>query len=1125
MRDVVVPLRDPVVGATGVRHHAEALDAMNQTDSQLIFMFSGQGSHYPGMGKALYEHNPVFRHWMHRLDETARDELGHSVVGRLYGATRELGAFDQTALTHPGIFMVEYALARTLMDAGIKPDLALGSSLGEVAACALAGIFEADDCLRFVIRQALLFDRLCPPGGMMAVVHSPDIHARHRPRSGGCEIAGIGSPQSFVVSGSHAALAEYQSFLQERGIATSRLAVSRAFHSSLVEPARAEFLAASRQLKPAKPRMPVVSCARADFLDQLLPDHFWDVVRRPVNGRDTFRKLASAGRYVYLDVGPSGTMANMMKYNCEREPPPKSFYVLDPYGDELGRLQSVVSDIGLTSSPGNERRPQKSAYLFPGQGAQYKGMGGGLFDEFPDLTAKADAVLGYSIKELCTDDPRRMLNQTDHTQPAIYVVSALSYLKRLGEGGQPPDYLAGHSLGEYTALFAAGVFDFETGLRLVQRRGALMSATSSGGMAAILELDRHGVATVIAENALSEIDIANLNAPRQTVIAGPLAALNAAQIHFEKAGGVFVPLNVSAPFHSRYMRPAATEFAEFLERFEFRRPKIPVIANTTAKPYGPASAGIKANLANQIVSSVRWFETVWYLMHCGVDGSFKEIGPGGTLTKLWATIRGDGVPGDFTVENSAPPTGPQLAKTAVEDGARAPIAAAQLGSRSFKSDYGINYAYVAGAMYMAIASEELVIRLGKAGYLGFFGTGGLDLPRIESGIRKIKQQLSEGQPYGMNLLCNTADPAFELETVLLFLDHGIRCIEASAFIQITPALVLYRLSGLSALPSGEIASRHRILAKVSRPEVASAFLAPSPAELVDRLLLEGRITRLQAELGRRVPVATDLCVEADSGGHTDRGIMATLLPTIIRLKDRLCAQFGYRGAVHVGAAGGIGTPEAAAAAFLLGADFILTGSVNQCTCEAGTSDIVKDLLEKIDVHDTDYAPAGDMFEMGSKVQVMKRGVFFAARANKLYELWKNHDSIEQIGAKDRSLLQERYFRRSFDEIYRDVRKYCEDKDPAGLAKLEASGKHKMALIFRTYFADGTRAALNGDESNRVNFQVQCGPALGAFNQWVRGTSIESWRHRHVDQIAARIIEGAAAVLNDRFEQLTAAAKT
>jgi len=445
------------------------------------------------------------------------------------------------------------------------------------------------------------------------------------------------------------------------------------------------------------------------------------------------------------------------------------------------------------------------------------------------------------------------------------------------------------------------------------------------------------------------------------------------------------------------------------------------------------------------------------------------------------------------------------------------ISEESLGSETFKQDYGIRYAYVSGAMVKGIASKELVIRMAQAGYLAFFGTGGLKLPVIEENILAIQQALGGDAAYGMNLLCNLARSDMEMDVVDLLLRYGVKNIEASAFMQITPALVKFRLSGLRSNAQGKPAACHRLMAKISRPEVAELFLSPAPNQIVERLLQQGHITAEEAALSEQLPMASDLCVEADSGGHTDRGNAAVLIPAMIRLRDRMQQRYQYSREVRVGAGGGIGTPESAAAAFVLGADFILTGSINQCTIEAGTSDAVKDMLQDIDVQDTDYAPAGDMFELGAKIQVLRKSVFFPARANKLYELWRNNTALDTIDPATRKQVQEKFFGRSFDEVYNETKSYYLAEWPLEIERAEQHPKVKMALVFRWYFIHTMRLAAAGDITQRVNFQVHCGPALGAFNQWVKGTSLQDWRNRHVDQVAAMLMTETADFLNRRFK--------
>jgi malonyl CoA-acyl carrier protein transacylase len=222
-------------------------------------------------------------------------------------------------------------------------------------------------------------------------------------------------------------------------------------------------------------------------------------------------------------------------------------------------------------------------YMFPGQGSQAKGMGAGLFDEYKEYTQLADSILGYSIKELCVEDPRQELNKTQFTQPALYVVNALSYFKKVERSGKP-DFLAGHSLGEFNALLAAECFDFETGLRLVKKRGELMGKVTGGGMAAILNATKEQIEATLAQNGLHNVDLANYNTPSQIVISGLADEIMRAQPLFQVGKLLYYPLNTSGAFHSRFMKAVRDEFAQYLSGFTFAEPKIPVIANVTARP-------------------------------------------------------------------------------------------------------------------------------------------------------------------------------------------------------------------------------------------------------------------------------------------------------------------------------------------------------------------------------------------------------------------------------------------------------------------------------------------------------------------------------------------------------------
>lgn len=447
-----------------------------------------------------------------------------------------------------------------------------------------------------------------------------------------------------------------------------------------------------------------------------------------------------------------------------------------------------------------------------------------------------------------------------------------------------------------------------------------------------------------------------------------------------------------------------------------------------------------------------------------------------------------------------------------------------LGSDYFKSSYGLALAYVSGSMYKGVASKELVVAMANGNLLSFYGAGGLPLSEVDSAIQFIKNKLDAGRSWGVNVIANLDDPSAEEALVDLLLSHQVSCIEASAFMQVVPSIVRYRLQGAYSDAQGNVCVPNRVLAKISHPLVAESFMSPASSAILAKLLENGKITPQEAELGKRISVASDLCVEADSGGHTDQGVLSILLPAMVRLRDQLMKKYSYQHSISVGAAGGIGTPESAVSAFMLGADFILTGSINQCSVEAGTSDAVKGLLQNMNVSDTAYAPSGDMFEIGSKIQVLKKGLFFPARANKLYELYQRFNAIEEIDDKTCQQIQKKFFKRSFSDVWQETEAYYQKSNPKLLAKAKANSKQKMALIFRWYFVHTARLAKNGDSTQTVDYQIHCGPALGAFNQWVLGTDLEEWKNRHVAKLARTLMRATAELLACRIAVFLTAAE-
>ena len=278
--------------------------------------------------------------------------------------------------------------------------------------------------------------------------------------------------------------------------------------------------------------------------------------------------------------------------------------------------------------------------------------------------------------------------------------------------------------------------------------------------------------------------------------------------------------------------------------------------------------------------------------------------------------------------------------------------------------------------------------------------------------------------------------------------------------------------------------------------------------MLQELLAAGHVTAAQVELAARVPMCDDITAEADSGGHTDNRPAITLLPTILALRNRLQKQFGYAEPVRVGLAGGIATPASVAAAFSMGAAYVCTGSINQACVESGSSDPVRKMLAEAGQADVAMAPAADMFEMGVKLQVLKRGTMFAMRAQKLFELYRQFPSWEAIPEAERVQVEKTYLRTTFADVWTQTREFFVKRDPTVLARADVDPKVRMALVFRWYLGLSSRWANAGDTSRQLDYQVWCGPAMGAFNEWAKGSFLEAPANRTVVAVALNLLYGA-----------------
>lgn len=441
-----------------------------------------------------------------------------------------------------------------------------------------------------------------------------------------------------------------------------------------------------------------------------------------------------------------------------------------------------------------------------------------------------------------------------------------------------------------------------------------------------------------------------------------------------------------------------------------------------------------------------------------------------------------------------------------------------LGDRSFLEVHGARFPYVAGAMARGIASPAMVIAMAKANMMGFYGTAGLPIKTIETGLDEIVAALGTECPrWGANLIHSPNEPTLENAIVDLYLQRQVTRVSAAAFMVLTPAIVRYACHGLSVTPNGNIQRKNYVFAKISRPEVAHHFLSPAPAKILSELVRTGKLSEEEARLASSIPLSEDITVESDSGGHTDNRPLSSLFATIRARRDLLAAQFNYASNIRLGAAGGLGSPEAVAAAFALGASYVLVGSAHQATLESGLSDEGKQMLAVADIADITMAPSADMFELGVKVQVLKRGTLFSSRASQLYQIYQSCQGLDDIPAQQKAQLEKTVFQAPLATIWQQTRDFFLKSDPAEVTRAEQNEKHRMALVFRWYLGKASQWPIQGESGRRMDYQIWCGPAMGAFNTWVAGSFLEPLANRSVEQVALNLLEGAAAIT--RAQQL------
>ena len=308
-----------------------------------IFMFSGQGSQYYQMGRPLYDRDPVFRHWMDRLDECCRRVSGASALALIYDPLRtRADVFERTPLSGAAIFMVEYALAMALQAQGMHADLTLGASLGTYAAAAVAGAIAPEAALAAIAQQADVVERHCPRGGMLAVVGDTSLFdlPELRTRS---ELAALNFSGHFVIAALERELQAIERFLDVKAVTHQRLPVSQAFHSQWIDGARQPLADCFARVPLGALQMPLVCCAQARTFEHIPEGFFWAAIRQPIAFQRTVAELGRQGPFRYVDAGPSGTLAGFLRYLLPPGSAAQVQRVLTPFGGEIKNFETAIA--------------------------------------------------------------------------------------------------------------------------------------------------------------------------------------------------------------------------------------------------------------------------------------------------------------------------------------------------------------------------------------------------------------------------------------------------------------------------------------------------------------------------------------------------------------------------------------------------------------------------------------------------------------------------------------------------------------------------------------------------------------------------------------------------------------
>ncbi|MDO6526360.1 acyltransferase domain-containing protein [Motilimonas sp. 1_MG-2023] len=309
----------------------------------IVFMFSGQGSQYFQMGRELYENNSRFHLWMNHCSQIVEDLIGESLIDIIYYRNGKGDPFERILYSNPALLSIEYCLARILIEKKIEPDYLLGYSMGEMTAAVVSESLTLEEGLTLAVDVAKILEEGSPAGAMLAIIENENIVYRYPDAFRCCAVSGRNFDNHFVVSGLLDDVIALQSFLEAKNVLTHKLAVNHGFHSSVLESVSEKCKALCGSLDLRSPKYPIYSCVESAIIKEYSVEHFWRVIREPVDFVETISQIEKRGSHIYIDVGPSGTLSTFIYYLLGQDSFSKRFEAMNQFGKDIQLLTYLES--------------------------------------------------------------------------------------------------------------------------------------------------------------------------------------------------------------------------------------------------------------------------------------------------------------------------------------------------------------------------------------------------------------------------------------------------------------------------------------------------------------------------------------------------------------------------------------------------------------------------------------------------------------------------------------------------------------------------------------------------------------------------------------------------------------